>query len=40
MGEWKGNSNGGAYPAMVDRDEENKEGHLKNDTNDRWFNNP
>lgn len=40
MGEWKGNSNGGAYPAMVDRDEENKESHVKNDTNDRWFNNP
>ena len=40
MGEWRGNLAGGAYPPMVDRDEENKEGHTKNDTNDRWFNNP
>ena len=38
--EWKGNSAGGAYPPMVDRDEETKGGHEKQDTNDRWFNNP
>jgi hypothetical protein len=39
-GEWKGNSAGGPYPVQADRDEENKEGHAKMDTNDRWFNNP
>ena len=25
---------------QADRDEENKDGHIKLDTNDRWFNNP
>jgi hypothetical protein len=40
MGEWKGTTSGGPYPAMVDRDEESKDAHSKNDTNDRWFNNP
>lgn len=39
-GEWKGNSAGGPYPPQPDRDEENKEGHEKLDSNDRWFNNP
>jgi calpain len=40
MGEWKDNSAGGAYPPMVDRDEEEKSVNEKIDTNDRWFNNP
>jgi len=38
--EWRGNTSGGAYPVQADRDEENKEAHVKLDTNDRWFNNP
>ena len=37
--EWKGTSLGGPYPATIDRDEETSE-HVKNDTKDRWFNNP
>ena len=37
--EWKGTSLGGLYPAVIDRDEETSE-HVRNDTNDRWFNNP
>lgn len=37
--EWKGNTAGGPYPPMIDRDEEEKN-NVQNDTNDRWFNNP
>jgi len=25
---------------MIDRDEEDPDSHIKNDTNDKWFNNP
>jgi hypothetical protein len=39
-GEWKGNTAGGAYPAVIDRDEETKDAKVEFDTNDRWFNNP
>jgi hypothetical protein len=44
-GEWVGNFAGGAYPFEVEVKEETKEAFLaaesaKNDTNDRWFNNP
>lgn len=42
-GEWVGNFAGGPYPfdeAIVEANEEKKEVNLKNDTNDRWFNNP
>ena len=38
--EWKGNTAGGPYPPMADRDEESKGAHEKQDSNDRWFNNP
>jgi len=39
-GEWKGNTSGGPYPVVPDRDEEAKEAINTMDTNDRWFNNP
>lgn len=39
-GEWKGNTAGGSYPALADRDEEAKDAMVHLDTNDRWFNNP
>ena len=51
-GEWMGNTAGGPYPfeTLQDKDKENKEKAedgkevtaepVKNDTNDRWFNNP
>ena len=38
--EWKGTTAGGAYPVQADRDEENKEGTVSMDSNDKWFNNP
>ncbi len=37
---WEGNTAGGAYPVVPDRDEENKDVRVEMDTNDRWFNNP
>ena len=42
QGEWVGNFAGGPYPFedQAAKEEENKEAHSKNDTNDRWFNNP
>ncbi len=39
-GMWEGTTAGGPYPAMIDRDQEKANGHIKNDTNDKWFNNP
>ena len=40
-GEWVGNFAGGPYPFEDQVNEENKEQEgAKNDTNDRWFNNP
>jgi len=38
-GQWEGNSAGGPYPPMVDRDETTGI-HTRLDTNDKWFNNP
>lgn len=38
-GEWVGNFSGGPYPFETETAEENKD-TIKNDTNDRWFNNP
>ena len=38
-GEWVGNFSGGAYPFENEQEETKDEG-AKNDTNDRWFNNP
>ena len=40
MGEWKGITHGGPYPALADRDEESKDTKVHLDTNDKWFNNP
>ena len=40
MSEWKGITHGGPYPALADRDEENKDSKVHLDTNDKWFNNP
>jgi len=40
MGEWKGITHGGPYPALADRDEEAKDTKVHLDTNDKWFNNP
>ena len=37
---WEGVRAGGPYPPMIDRDEENPDSKIKNDTNDKWFNNP
>lgn len=37
--EWEGNTAGGPYPPMIDRDEATGE-HTQLDTNDKWFNNP
>ncbi len=37
---WEGNSAGGPYPPLLDRDEECDKGNIVNDTNDKWFNNP
>ena len=39
-GEWRENTAGGPYPFETLSSEENKEESIKNDTNDRWFNNP
>jgi hypothetical protein len=41
-GEWVGNFAGGPYPFedVVQTADEKKDEHIKNDTNDRWFNNP
>lgn len=36
---WEGNSAGGPYPPMIDRDETTGV-HTQLDTNDKWFNNP
>ena len=33
-------SAGGPYPVQADTDEENKDGNVKLETKDRWFNNP
>ena len=38
-GHWEGNTAGGPYPPMVDRDETTGI-HTRLDTNDKWFNNP
>ena len=42
QGEWVGNFAGGPYPFedMGAQTEEIKDSNIKNDTNDRWFNNP
>jgi len=37
--EWEGNTAGGPYPPMIDRDETTGV-HTQLDTNDKWFNNP
>ena len=37
--QWEGNTAGGPYPPMVDRDETTGI-HTRLDTNDKWFNNP
>lgn len=37
---WEGNTAGGPYPPFIDRDEEPDQGHVVQDTNDKWFNNP
>jgi len=41
-GEWVGNFAGGPYPFedAAAKEEEAKDANVKNDTNDRWFNNP
>jgi len=39
-GEWRENTSGGPYPFEVETSEEQKDENHKNDTNDRWFNNP
>ena len=42
QGEWVGNFAGGPYPFedIGAQTEEIKDSNIKNDTNDRWFNNP
>jgi calpain, invertebrate len=38
-GEWAGNSAGGPYPVEAEPEPDNHDGP-RNDTNDKWFNNP
>ena len=37
---WEDKTAGGPYPPMIDRDEEDVDSRIKNDTNEKWFNNP